>query len=150
WDAPLATAAGEAWPGDPPWKPLAAPAVAPDAAAAGFWNALGDGEAASEDLREPLERLATITDGYVLDGWQSTEDAQTTTLWVNGQTIMATSSAGSGRLHDIAKVDPEFNAGLFIIPAGDGSIPVLKDDVNGDSASGLAISKQAEDDGLPY
>lgn len=149
-DAPLATAAGEVWPSDQLWKPLAAPMFATYSDAGGFWNALGDGEAAIEDLREPLERLKTITDGYVLDGWQSTEDAQTTTLLVNGQTIMATSSAGIGRLHDIAKVDPEFNAGLFIIPADDGSIPVLKDDVNGDSASGLAISKQAEDDGLPY
>src|SRR5699024_4305217 len=99
--SPLATAAGEVWPSDQLWKPLAAPMFATYSDAGGFWNALGDGEAAIEDLREPLERLKTITEGYVLDGWQSTEDAQTTTLLVNGQTIMATSSAGIGRLHDI-------------------------------------------------
>src|SRR5690625_8036302 len=102
--------------------------------AGGFWNALGDGEAAIEDLREPLERLKTITDGYVLDGWQSTEDAQTTTLWVNGQTIMATSSAGVGRLHDSAKVDPELSAGLCILRADGGSAPGLAGAGRGDGA----------------
>jgi raffinose/stachyose/melibiose transport system substrate-binding protein len=149
-DAPLATAAGEVWPSDQLWKPIAAPWFAQYAEAGGFWNAVAAGDAAVEDLREPLERLKTITDEYLLEGWQSTQDAQTTTLLVNGQAVMATSSAGIGRLNDVFKVDPDFNAGLFVIPADDGKINVLKNSVNGDTAQGFAISKQAQDDGKQY
>lgn len=140
-DVPLATAAGEVWPSDQLWKPLAAPYFAeyPD----GYWDAVAAGSASVEDLREPLERLKTITDEYLLQGWQSTQDAQTTTLLVNGQAIMATSSAGLGRLRDINEVDPEFNAGIFIVPGDDGKTYVLRNDVNGDTAAGLAISAQA-------
>ena len=83
-------------------------------------------------------------------GWQSTADAQTTTLLVNHQAVMATSSAGIGRLNDINKVDPDFNAGLFVIPDEEGNIDVLKNSVNGDTASGMAISAQAEEDGAEY
>jgi len=86
----------------------------------------------------------------VLEGWQSTADAQTTTLLVNDMAVMATSSAGIGRLNDINKVDPDFNAGLFIIPAEDGTINVLKNAVNGDTAGGLAISAQAAEDDDEY
>lgn len=145
-DVPLATAAGEVWPSDQLWKPLAASTFAEYGDEGGFWNAVGAGEATIEDLREPLEKLLHITDTYVLEGWQSTLDAQTTTLLVNGQAVMATSSAGLGRLMDINKVDPEFDAGIFIIPADDGTIPVLRNDVNGDTAGGLAISAQAAED----
>lgn len=145
-DTPLATAAGEVWPSDQLWKPLAASTFAEYSDQGGFWNAVGTGDASIEDLREPLERLAEITDTYVLEGWQSTLDAQTTTLLINGQAVMATSSAGLGRLMDINKVDPEFDAGIFIIPADDGTIPVLRNDVNGDTAAGLAISAQAAED----
>lgn len=149
-DEPLATAAGEVWPSDQLWKPLAAPVFAEYSEDGGFWSAVVDGTASIEDLREPLERLVEITDDYVLDGWQSTADAQTTTLLVNGQTIMATSSAGIGRLNDIHKVNPDFNAGLFVIPADDGALNVLKNSVSGDTASGLAISQQAKEDGAEY
>src|SRR5699024_11917501 len=78
-DAPLATAAGEGWPSDQLWKHLAAPMFATYTAAGGFWNALGDGEAAIEDHREQLQRLKRITDGYVLDGWLAAEATQSTT-----------------------------------------------------------------------
>lgn len=142
-DVPLATAAAEVWPSDQLWKPLAAPTFAEYAAAGGFWNATTDGSASISDLREPLERLQEITDNYVLEGWQSTADAQTTTLLVNEQAVMATSSAGLGRLRDINAVAPDFNAGLFIIPDDEGNLNVLKNSVVGDSASGLAISSQA-------
>lgn len=142
-DVPLATAAGEVWPSDQLWKPLAAPYFADWGNEGGYWTAVENGEASLEDMREPLKKLETITNDYVLEGWQSTQDAQTTTLLVNGMAVMATSSAGIGRLMDINKVDPEFDAGLFIIPAEDGSINVLKNAVNGDSATGLAISAQA-------
>ncbi|PRY59536.1 ABC transporter substrate-binding protein [Glycomyces artemisiae] len=146
-DAPLATAAGEIWPSDQLWKPLAAPTFAQYSEAGGFWNAVRAGDASIEDLREPLQRLKDITDTYVLEGWQSTQDAQTTTLLVNRQAVMSTSSAGIGRLNDVNKVDPDFNAGIFYVPADDGKLNVLKDDVNGDSASGFAISSQAKENG---
>ncbi|MDA1361457.1 extracellular solute-binding protein [Glycomyces luteolus] len=149
-DVPLAMAAAEIWPSDQIWKPLAAPTFAQFSEGGGFWNTVEAGEATIADLREPMERLKTITDNYALDGWQSTQDAQTSTLLVNGQAVMATSSAGLGRLNDIAKVDPDYNAGLFVIPADDGTINVLKNSVNGDTASGIAISKQAEEDGAQY
>jgi raffinose/stachyose/melibiose transport system substrate-binding protein len=141
-DEPLATAAGEVWPSDQLWKPLAAPYFAE--------YAVVDGSASVEDLREPLQELLDITNDYVLTGWQSTADAQTTTLLVGGQAIMATSSAGLGRLNDINKVNPDFNAGMFIIPAEDGTINVLKNSVTGDTAGGLAISAQAQEDGAEY
>jgi len=149
-DEPLATAAGEVWPSDQLWKPLAAPYFAEYSDEGGFWNAVVDGSASIEDLREPLQELLDITNDYVLTGWQSTADAQTTTLLVNGQAIMATSSAGLGRLNDINKVDPDFNAGMFIIPAEDGTLNVLKNSVTGDTAGGLAISAQAQEDGDEY
>lgn len=149
-DVPLATAAGEVWPSDQLWKPLAAPYFAEWGNEGGYWTAVENGEASLEDMREPLEKLVTITDEYVLEGWQSTQDAQTTTLLVNGMAVMATSSAGIGRLMDINKVDPEFDAGLFIIPAEDGSINVLKNAVNGDSATGLAISAQAAENDAEF
>jgi len=149
-DTPLAMAAAEIWPSDQIWKPLAAPTFAEYSEGGGFWNAVEAGEATIADLRDPMERLKTITDEYALDGWQSTQDAQTSTLLVNGQAIMATSSAGLGRLNDIAKVDPDYNAGLFVIPADDGTLHVLKNSVNGDTASGIAISKQAQEDGAQY
>lgn len=145
-DVPLATAAGEVWPSDQLWKPLAAPTFAEWGDQGGFWNAVEAGDATIEDLREPLTRLKTIMDTYVLDGWQSTLDAQTTTLLVNEQAVMATSSAGLGRLMDINKVAPEFDAGIFIVPADDGTIHVLRNDVNGETAQGLAISAQAAED----
>lgn len=148
-DVPLATAAAEVWPSDQLWKQLAAPTFA-EYSEAGFWNSVIDGSASMEDLREPFERLKEITDKYVLQGWQSTADAQTTTLLVNHQAVMATSSAGIGRLNDINKVDPDFNAGLFIIPSDEGSIDVVKNAVIGDTAGGLAISAQAEKDGDQY
>ena len=149
-DVPLATAAAEVWPSDQLWKPLAAPVFAEYSDDGGFWNAVAAGEASVADLREPLEQLKQITDEYVLQGWQSTADAQTTTLLVNHQAIMATSSAGIGRLNDINKVDPDFNAGLFVIPDETGNIDVQKNSVNGDTASGMAISAQAEEDGAEY
>lgn len=149
-DVPLAMAAAEVWPSDQIWKPLAAPTFAQYSESGGFWNTVEAGEATIADLREPMERLKTITDEYALEGWQSTQDAQTSTLLVNGQAIMATSSAGLGRLNDIAKVDPDYNAGLFIVPADDGTLNVLKNSVNGETASGIAISKQAQDDGAQY
>jgi ABC-type glycerol-3-phosphate transport system substrate-binding protein len=149
-DAPLATAAGEIWPCDQLWKPLAAPWFAQYSEAGGFWNAVAAGDASIEDLREPLQRLKDITDAYVLEGWQSTQDAQTTTLLVNRQAVMATSSAGIGRLNDVNKVDPDFNAGIFYVPADDGKLNVLKNSVNGDTASGFAISAQAKDAGKQY
>ncbi|WP_019181118.1 ABC transporter substrate-binding protein [Microbacterium yannicii] len=143
---PLATAAAEVWPSDQLWKQLASPYFAEYGDAGGFWTAAENGEATIEDLREPLQKLVDITDQYVLEGWQSTADAQTTTLLVNDMAVMATSSAGIGRLNDINKVDDDFNAGLFIVPADDGSINVLKNAVNGDTAGGLAISAQAAED----
>lgn len=142
-DVPLATAAAEVWPSDQLWKPLAAATFAEYSDQGGFWNVAAQGDASVADLREPLEELQQITDDYVLKGWQSTADAQTTTLLVNKQAVMATSSAGLGRLMDISKVDPKFNAGMFIIPAKDGKIYVLKNSVVGDTAGGLAISAQA-------
>lgn len=145
-DVPLATAAGEVWPSDQLWKPLASATFAQWGDEGGFWNAVAAGDATIEDLREPLERLKMVSDTYVLDGWQSTLDAQTTTLLVNGQAVMATSSAGLGRLMDINKVAPEFDAGIFIVPSDDGAINVLKNDVNGETAGGLAISAQAAED----
>lgn len=145
-DVPLATAAGEVWPSDQLWKQLAGPVFAEFEDEGGFWNAVGDGSASIEDLRDPLERLQLITDEYVLEGWQSTQDAQTTTLLVNEQAVMATSSAGRGRLLDIQNVDPEFNADVFIIPADDGTLNVLRNDVNGETAGGLAMSAQAAGD----
>lgn len=145
-DVPLSTAAAEVWPSDQLWKPLAAPYFAQWNDEGGFWTAAQNGAASIEDLREPLQELKDITDQYVLEGWQSTADAQTTTLLVNDMAVMATSSAGIGRLNDIMKVDPEFEAGLFVIPAEDGSINVLKNAVNGDTATGLAISAQAAED----
>ncbi|WP_241842959.1 ABC transporter substrate-binding protein [Agromyces albus] len=149
-DVPLATAAGEVWPSDQLWKPLAAPVFAEWSDEDGFWNAVQAGEASIADLKAPLEELKRITDTYVLQGWQSTADAQTTTLLVNGQAVMATSSAGLGRLLDVNKVDPDFEAGLFIIPDEDGDINVLKNAVNGDTASGIAISSQAAEDEKEY
>ncbi len=149
-DVPLATAAGEIWPSDQLWKPLAAPVFAEWSEQGGFWNAVQSGAASIEDLREPLTRLQYITDNFVLQGWQSTQDAQTTTLLVNHQAVMATSSAGIGRLNDIHKVNPDFNAGLFVVPADDGTLNVAKSAVNGDTASGLAISAQAKEDGAEY
>jgi raffinose/stachyose/melibiose transport system substrate-binding protein len=145
-DVPLATAAGEVWPSDQLWKPLAAPVFAEYSEEGGFWNAAAEKSATIEDLREPLEQLQYITDNFVLEGWQSTADAQTTTLLVNDQAVMATSSAGLGRLNDINKVDPDFNAGLFIIPDEDGKLNVLKNSPVGDTAGGLAISSQAAED----
>lgn len=145
-DVPLATAAGEVWPSDQLWKQLAAPYFAQFDSPGGFWTAAETGNASIEDLREPLEKLQHITDNFVLEGWQSTQDAQTTTLLVNGMAVMATSSAGIGRLMDINKVDPEFDAGLFVVPDEEGTIHVLKNAVLGDTASGLAISAQAAED----
>lgn len=142
-DVPLATAAAEVWPSDQLWKPLAAPTFAEYSDQGGFWNAVAAGDASVSDLHAPLEELQTITDDFLLKGWQSTADAQTTTLLVNKQAVMATSSAGLGRLMDISKVDPKFNAGMFIVPAKDGKIYVLKNSVVGDTAGGLAISSQA-------
>lgn len=149
-DAPLATAAAEVWPSDQLWKLLAAPTFAEWSDQGGFWTAAEDGEATIEDLREPLQELLDITNEYVLEGWQSTADAQTTTLLVNDMAVMATSSAGIGRLNDINKVDADFNAGLFIVPDEDGAINVLKNAVNGDTAGGLAISAQAAEDDAQY
>lgn len=149
-DVPLATAAAEVWPSDQLWKPLAAPVFAEYSDDGGFWNAAAAGKASIEDLKAPLEELKSIVDQYVLPGWQSTADAQTTTLLVNDQAVMATSSAGLGRLMDINKVDPDFNAGLFIIPDEDGKINVLKNSVVGDTAGGLAISAQAAADDDEY
>lgn len=149
-DAPLATAAAEVWSSDQLWKPLAAPVFAKYSDKGGFWNDAAEGKASVEELKAPLEQLKMITDDYVLKGWQSTADAQTTTLLVNKQAVMATSSAGLGRLMDIQKVDPKFNAGLFIIPDENGRINVLKNSVVGDSAGGLAISKQAAGDKKQY
>lgn len=149
-DEPLATAAGEVWPSDQLWKPIAAQLFARYSDAGGYWQAVADGDASIDELSDPLQRLLDITDDYVLDGWQSTTDAQTTTLLVNHQAVMATSSAGIGRLNDINKVDPDFNAGLFIIPSDDGKINVVKNSVNGDTAAGLAISQQAADDEDQY
>ena len=145
-DVPLATAAAEVWPADQLWKPLAAPTFAEYGDQGGFWNVAAEGGAGIEDLRAPLEQLEYITDNFLLQGWQSTADAQTTTLLVNDQAVMATSSAGLGRLMDISKVDPDFNAGMFIIPAQDGKIYVLKNSPIGDTAGGLAISSQAAED----
>lgn len=142
-DEPLATAAGEVWPSDQLWKQLAGPYFAEFSSEGGYWTAVENGEATLQDLREPLEKLVEITDNYVLEGWQSTQDAQTTTLLVNEMAVMATSSAGIGRLMDINKVDPEFDAGLFVIPDEEGAIHILKNAVNGDTAGGLAISAQA-------
>lgn len=149
-DAPLATAAAEVWPSDQLWKLLAAPTFAEWSDQGGFWTAAENGEATIEDLREPLQELLDITNEYVLEGWQSTADAQTTTLLVNDMAVMATSSAGIGRLNDINKVDADFNAGLFIVPDEDGAINVLKNAVNGDTAGGLAISAQAAEDDAQY
>ncbi|MBS1907793.1 MAG: carbohydrate ABC transporter substrate-binding protein [Actinobacteria bacterium] len=149
-DVPLATAASGVWPSDQLWKPLASPVFAKYSDQGGFWNAAKDGKTSIADLRAPLDELKTITDEYVLKGWQSTEDAQTTTLLVNGQAVMATSSAGLGRLMDINKVDPKFNAGLFIIPDAKGNINVLKNSVDGTTAGGLAISAQAKADKKQY
>jgi len=149
-DVPLATAAAEVWPSDQLWKPLAAPVFAEYSDDGGFWNAAAAGDAAVADLKAPLEELKMIMDNYVLEGWQSTADAQTTTLLVNEQAVMATSSAGLGRLMDINKVDPEFDAGLFIIPDEDGKINVLKNSVVGDTAGGLAISSQAAENEDEY
>ncbi|MFF4622818.1 ABC transporter substrate-binding protein [Nonomuraea jabiensis] len=149
-DIPLATAAGEIWPSDQLWKPLASPIFAKWSDKGGFWNAAADGRASMEDLREPLKRLKDITDSFVLDGWQSTTDAQTTTLLVNHKAVMATSSAGIGRLNDIQKVDPAFKAGLFIIPDDEGHINVLKNAVNGETATGLSISAQAQKNAAQY
>nr|WP_236571290.1 ABC transporter substrate-binding protein [Microbacterium hydrocarbonoxydans] len=149
-DVPLATAAAEVWPSDQLWKPLAAPTFAEYSDEGGFWNAAAAGDASVADLKAPLEELKNIMDNYVLEGWQSTADAQTTTLLVNEQAVMATSSAGLGRLMDINKVDPEFDAGLFIIPDEDGKINVLKNSVVGDTAGGLAISSQAAENEDEY
>ncbi|WP_431075128.1 ABC transporter substrate-binding protein [Microbacterium phyllosphaerae] len=149
-DVPLATAAAEVWPSDQLWKPLAAPVFAEYSDEGGFWNAAAAGDASVADLKAPLEELKMIMDDYVLEGWQSTADAQTTTLLVNEQAVMATSSAGLGRLMDINKVDPEFDAGLFIIPDEDGNLNVLKNSVIGDTAGGLAISSQAAEDEDEY
>lgn len=149
-DVPLATAAAEVWPSDQLWKPLAAPTFAEYSDEGGFWNAAAAGDASIADLKAPLEELKNIMDNYVLEGWQSTADAQTTTLLVNEQAVMATSSAGLGRLMDINKVDPEFDAGLFIIPDEDGKINVLKNSVVGDTAGGLAISAQAAENKDEY
>ena len=148
-DVPLATAAGEIWPSDQLWKPLASSFFAKQSG--GFWKAVSTGAASVADLKEPLTRLQMIIDTYVLDGWQSTLDAQTTTLLVNHQAVMATSSAGLGRLMDISKVAPDFNAGMFIVPSDDGKIYVLRNAVSVDSTGeNLAISKQAQDDGDEY
>lgn len=149
-DVPLATAAAEVWPSDQLWKPLASPVFAEYSDQGGFWNAAAAGEASFADLKAPLEELKNITDNYVLEGWQSTADAQTTTLLVNEQAVMATSSAGLGRLMDISKVDPEFNAGLFIVPDEEGNLNVLKNSVVGDTAGGLAISSQAAENDDEY
>lgn len=149
-DVPLATAAAEVWPSDQLWKPLAAPTFAEFSHDGGFWNVAAEGGASVADLKAPLEELKMIMDDYVLEGWQSTADAQTTTLLVNDQAVMATSSAGLGRLMDINKVDPEFDAGLFIIPDEDGKINVLKNSVVGDTAGGLAISSQAAENEDEY
>jgi len=149
-DEPLATAAAEVWPSDQLWKQLASPYFAEWGDEGGFWTAAQNGDATIEDLREPLQELLDITNEYVLEGWQSTADAQTTTLLVNDMAVMATSSAGIGRLNDINKVDQDFNAGLFIVPGEDGSINVLKNAVNGDTAGGLAISSQAAEDDDQY
>lgn len=149
-DVPLATAAGEIWPSDQLWKPLASSVFAEWADKGGFWAAVEEGKASVEDLREPLDRLKYITDNFVLEGWQSTQDAQTTTLLVNHQAVMATSSAGIGRLNDIHKVAPDFEAGLFIVPDDEGNINVLKNSVNGDTLSGLSISAQAKENGAEY
>ncbi|WP_220213230.1 ABC transporter substrate-binding protein [Streptomyces shenzhenensis] len=143
-DVPLATAAAEVWPSDQLWKPLAAPVFAEHDKDGGYWNQVQAGKASLDELRKPLEKLKYITDNFVLKGWQSTADAQTTTLLVNHKVVMATSSAGTGRLLDIYKVDPKFNAGLFIVPDEQGKINVMKSSVNGESAVGLSISAQAQ------
>ncbi|GAA2978547.1 raffinose/stachyose/melibiose transport system substrate-binding protein [Microbacterium terrae] len=149
-DVPLATAAAEIWPSDQLWKSLAASTFAEYSEDGGYWNVAAAGDASVADLREPLEKLEYITDNFVLDGWQSTADAQTTTLLVNEQAVMATSSAGLGRLMDISKVAPDFNAGMFIVPAEDGNIYVLKNSPVGDTAGGLAISSQAAENEDEY
>jgi raffinose/stachyose/melibiose transport system substrate-binding protein len=149
-DVPLATAASEIWPSDQLWKPLAAPVFAQWGDKGGFWNAAQQHQTSVAALREPLERLKYITDNFVLKGWQSTADAQTSTLLVNHKAVMATSSAGIGRLSDLHKVDPKFNAGLFIIPTDDGHIDVLKNSVSGDTATGFAISAQARKNPAQY
>ena len=149
-DTPLATAAGEVWPADQLWKPLASATFAKHSAkSGGFWTDVKDGKASVADLKEPLTQLKDITDNYVLKGWQSTQDAQTTTLLVNNQTVMATTSSGLGRLKDINKVKSDFDAGYFLIPDSEGNLNVLKNSV-GDSSQGLAISKQAKDNGKQY
>jgi raffinose/stachyose/melibiose transport system substrate-binding protein len=149
-DVPLATAASEVWPSDQLWKPLASHVFQQWGDKGGFWNAVQSGAASVADLRAPLEQLKLITDQYVLKGWQSTVDAQTTTLLVTHKAVMATSSAGLGRLLDINKVDPNFHAGIFIIPDADGNINVLKNAVAGDTATGLAISAQAASNPAEY
>lgn len=149
-DVPLATAAQDIWPSDQLWKQLASPVFAKYSDKGGFWNSVQAKDASLNDLREPLDRLKNITDEYVLPGWQSTADAQTTTLLANHQAIMATSSSGLGRLKDIHNVAPDFNAGIFIIPDDQGTINVLKNSVVGESAPGIAISSQAQKNGAEY
>lgn len=147
---PLATAAGEVWPSDQLWKPIASETFAKHSAKdGGFWADVKDGKAQVSDLKDDLTKLKDIIDNYTLKGWQSTLDAQTTTLLVNNQAVMATTSSGLGRLRDINKVKPDFDAGYFLIPDSEGNFNVLKNSV-GDSSQGLAISKQAKDNGKQY
>ncbi|CAH0148584.1 Multiple sugar-binding protein [Microbacterium sp. Bi98] len=147
-DAPLAIAAAQPGSTDLLFKPLAGPINA--SYEDGFWNAVASGEATMEELREPLERTKHITDNYALEGWASTDDPQLTTLLVNDQAVMITSASGLGRLRDINTVDPEFNAGMFIIPADDGTVHVLRNPLTGDTDSGWAISEQAHQDEAQY
>lgn len=149
-DGALATAAGDIWPSEQLWKLLASSTFAEYSDAGGYWNQVAAGEASLEDLREPLEKLQYVTDEFVIDGWISTADPQLTTLLVNDQAQMITSSAGVGRLKDINNVAPDFNAGMFIVPADDGMTYVLENEVAGDTAAGFAISSQAYEDGAEY
>lgn len=146
---PLATAAGSIWPSDQLWKPLAASTFAKYAADGGFWNRAIKGEFKLDVLKPALEQLKLITDQYVLKGWEQTQDNQLTTLLVNKQAVMATSSAGMGRLMDIYKVDPKFETGMFIIPSADGAINVVKNPLS-DSSGGWSISKQAQSKDADY
>lgn len=147
---PLATAAGAVWPSDQLWKPLASAVFAKYSDNGGFWTRAIKGEFTLEVLKPTLEQLKMIIDKYTLKGWEQTQDNQLTTLLVNKQAVMATSSAGMGRLLDINKVDKNFKTGMFIIPSADGTINVLKNALTGDTAGGWSISKQAKDKGAEY
>ena len=146
-DTPLATAAAENWPSDQIFKPIANSVFAKHSAEhGGYWMDVANGKASLDELKEPMEKVKMLIDNYVLSGWQSTQDAQTTTLLVTGKTVMATTSAGLGRLKDINKVKSDFNAGMFLIPDEEGNLNVVKNAV-GDTSTGLALSAQSKENG---